>query len=217
LQFRKIEVKIAMSTFPKQSAKKSRIRLLHQYYSYTGFYAFVRSSIGKAIIPIVVFIVSLWIIHAFVIDFDDLFTSITTTFSPLAILSVFFASESILGLIPPEIFIAWAGKTQAPIFYLSLLAVLSYLGGIISYFIGRGIAKMPAVYQYLELKMQKHVKMIRKWGGFLIVVGALLPIPYSMTSMAAGLIRYDFKYYLLFGLLRFLRFYLYAVVIFNIF
>jgi len=206
-----------MSTFPKQSAKKSRIRLLHQYYSYTGFYAFVRSSIGKAIVPIVVFIVSLWIIHAFVIDFDDLFTSITTTFSPLAILSVFFASESILGLIPPEIFIAWAGKTQAPIFYLSLLAVLSYLGGIISYFIGRGIAKMPAVYQYLELKMQKHVKMIRKWGGFLIVVGALLPIPYSMTSMAAGLIRYDFKYYLLFGLLRFLRFYLYAVVIFNIF
>jgi len=206
-----------MSTFPKQSAKKSRIRLLHQYYSYTGFYAFVRSSIGKAIVPIVVFIVSLWIIHAFVIDFDDLFTSITTTFSPLAILSVFFASESILGLIPPEIFIAWAGKTQAPIFYLSLLAVLSYSGGIISYFIGRGIAKMPAVYEYLELKMQKHVKMIRKWGGFLIVVGALLPIPYSMTSMAAGLIRYDFKYYLLFGLLRFLRFYLYAVVIFNIF
>ena len=206
-----------MSTLPKPSTKKSRIRLLHQYYSYTGFYSFVRSSIGKAIIPIVLFIVSLWIIHAFVIDFDDLFTSITTTFSPLAILSVFFASESILGLIPPEIFIAWADKTQAPIFYLSILAMLSYLGGVISYFIGRGIAKMPSVYEYLELKMYKHVKMIRKWGGFLIVVGALLPIPFSMTSIAAGLIRYDFKYYLLFGLLRFVRFYLYAVVIFSVF
>ena len=206
-----------MSTVPKPSTKKSRIRLLHQYYSYTGFYSFVRSSIGKAIIPIVLFIVSLWIIHAFVIDFDDLFTSITTTFSPLAILSVFFASESILGLIPPEIFIAWADKTQAPIFYLSILAMLSYLGGIISYFIGRGIAKMPSVYEYLELKMYKHVKMIRKWGGFLIVVGALLPIPFSMTSIAAGLIRYDFKYYLLFRPLRIVRFYLYAVVIFSVF
>ncbi len=202
---------------PKQSVKKSRIQLLHQYYSYTGFYAFVRSSIGKAIIPIMLFIVALWIVHAFVIDFDDLFTSITTTFSPIAILSVFFASESILGLIPPEIFIAWADKTQTPIFYLSLLAALSYLGGIISYFIGRAIANMPSVYEYLELKMYKHVKMIRKWGGFLIVVGALLPIPYSMTSIAAGLIKYDFKHYLLFGLLRFLRFYLYAVVIFNVF
>lgn len=205
-----------MSTMPKQSVKKSRIRLLHQYYSYTGFYAFVRSSVGKAILPIVAFIISLWIIHAFVIDFDDLFTSITTTYSPIAILSVFFASESLLGLIPPEIFIAWADKTQMPIFYLSMLAGLSYLGGIISYFIGRAIAKMPKVYEYLELKMYKHVKMIRKWGGFLIVVGALLPIPFSMTSIAAGLIQYKFQHYLLFGLLRFVRFYLYAVVIFNV-
>ena len=202
---------------PKQSVKKSRIRLLHQYYYYTGFYAFVKSSVGKAIIPIVLFIVGLWIIHAFVIDFDDLFTSITTTYSPISILAVFFASESFLGLIPPEIFIAWADKTATPILNLSLLATLSYLGGIISYFIGRAIAHMPAVYQYLEVKMYKHVKMIRKWGGFLIVVGALLPIPFSLTSIAAGLIHYDFKHYLLFGLLRFLRFYLYAVVIFNVF
>ncbi len=180
-------------------------------------YSFVKSSVGKAIIPIVLFIVALWIVHAFVIDFDDLFTSITTTYSPITILMVFFASESILGLIPPEIFIAWADKTQMPIFYLSMLAILSYLGGIISYFIGRTIANLPSVYDYLELKMQKHVKMIRKWGGFLIVVGALLPIPFSMTSIAAGLIKYDFKYYLLFGLLRFVRFYLYAIVIFNVF
>jgi len=92
--------------------------------------------------PVALFIVSLWIIHAFVIDFDDLFTSITTTYSPIAILSVFFASESVLGLIPPEIFIAWADKTATPIFYLSMLAALSYLGGIIPYFIGRAIAKM---------------------------------------------------------------------------
>ena len=85
-----------MSSSPKQSVRKSRFRLLHQYYSYTGFYAFVRSSLGKAVIPIGVFILALWIIHAFVIDFDDLFTSITTTYSPLVILSVFFASEQSL-------------------------------------------------------------------------------------------------------------------------
>ena len=65
--------------------------------------------------------------------------------------------------------------------------------------------------------MVRHMNMIRKWGGFLIVVGALLPIPFSMTSIAAGLIQYRFKNYLLFGLLRFVRFYLYALVIFNVF
>ncbi len=205
-----------MNSSPKQNIKKSKIRLLHQYYSYTGFYSFVKSSIGKAILPIGAFIVILWIIHAFLIDFNDLFTSITTTFNPITILSVFFASESLLGLIPPEIFIAWADKTETPIFFLSILAVLSYLGGIISFFIGKAISKMPSVYNYLEVKMEKHVKMIRKWGGFLIVVGALLPIPFSITSIAAGLIHYKFKNYLLFGLLRFVRFYLYALVIFNV-
>ena len=205
-----------MNSSPKQSEKKSKLRLLHQYYSYTGFYSFVKSSLGKSLLPIFIFVLSLWLINEFFIDFNDLFTFITTTFNPPIILGVFFASESLLGLIPPEIFIAWAGKTEMPVFFLTMLAVLSYLGGIISFFIGKGISKMPSVYNYLEVKMEKHVKMIRKWGGFLIVVGALLPIPFSITSIAAGLIHYKFSNYLLFGLLRFVRFYLYALVIFNI-
>ena len=205
-----------MNSSPKQSEKKSKLRLLHQYYSYTGFYSFVKSSLGKSLLPIFIFILSLWLINEFFIDFNDLFTFITTTFNPPIILGVFFASESLLGLIPPEIFMAWAGKTEMPVFFLTMLAVLSYLGGIISFFIGKGISKMPSVYNYLEVKMEKHVKMIRKWGGFLIVVGALLPIPFSITSIAAGLIHYKFSNYLLFGLLRFVRFYLYALVIFNI-
>ncbi|MDE3740492.1 YqaA family protein [Maribacter polysaccharolyticus] len=206
-----------MERSPKLSAKKSRIRLLHQYYSYTGFYAFIKSSLGKVIVPISLFIIGLWLVHLYVIDFHDLFTSITTTYSPLIILSVFLATESLLGLVPPEIFIAWAGKTNTPIVYLSILALISYLGGIISFFEGKAISKVPSMKAYFEVKMAKHMKMIRKWGGFLIIVGALLPIPFAMTSIAAGLIHYRFRNYLLFGLLRFVRFYLYAIVIFNIF
>lgn len=206
-----------MDKSPKLSAKKSRIRLLHQYYSYTGFYAFVKSSLGKVVVPISLFIIGLWLVHLYVMDFHDLFTSITTTYSPIVILSVFLATESLLGLVPPEIFIAWAGKTDTPIFYLSVLAFLSYLGGIISFFMGKAVSKIPSMKAYFEVKMAKHMKMIRKWGGFLIIVGALLPIPFAMTSIAAGLIHYRFRNYLLFGLLRFVRFYLYALVIFNIF
>ncbi|MBT3871394.1 MAG: short-chain dehydrogenase [Flavobacteriaceae bacterium] len=204
-----------MNSRPKQRIKKSKLRLLHQYYSYTGFYSFVKTSLVKALLPISIFIIALWLINKFFIDFNDLFTSIST-FNPLIILAVFFASESLLGLIPPEIFIAWAGNTEMPVFSLTILAVLSYVGGIISFFIGKTISNMPSVYNYLEVKMEKHVKMIRKWGGFLIVVGALLPIPFSITSIAAGLIHYKFKNYLLFGLFRFVRFYLYALVIFNV-
>ena len=206
-----------MASKSKTGFKKSKIRLLHQYYSYTGFYSFVLQSLKKTVTPAIVLILAIFLVDRFLFDFSDFFTLITTKFSVIQILLIFFASESFLGLVPPEIFIAWAAKTNQPMVFLSLLALLSYIGGIVSFFIGKSISKLPAVYNYLEVKMKKHLKNTRKWGGFLIVVGALLPIPFSMTSIAAGIINYKFKNYLLFGLLRFARFYLYAVVIFNIF
>ncbi len=198
-----------------KSKKKSRLRLLHQYYSYTGFYKFVGRSVGKAITPIAIVVGAILAIDYYVLDLNKILVTFTETYSPTEILSVFFVSESLLGLIPPEIFIAWAGKSALPIFYLSLLALASYLGGIVSYFIGVGIIKIPKVQRQIEVNLGKYIKNTRKWGGFLIIVGALLPIPYSLTSIAAGVIRFPFMSYLMFGLFRFVRFYLYALVIFE--
>ncbi|MGY5849460.1 YqaA family protein [Salegentibacter sp. F14] len=199
----------------KSKRKKSRIRLLHQYYSYTGFYKFVWRSVKKAIIPILLFLAAIFALDRYVLDIDQMLITVTETYSPLGILGVFFLSESLLGLIPPELFIAWSGKSSSPILYLSLLALASYLGGIISYYIGRAITKIPAVHEDIEVKMADHIKNTRKWGGFLIIVGALLPIPFAMTSIAAGIIKFPFPSFLMFGLLRFVRFYLYALVIFE--
>lgn len=197
--------------------KKPRWKLLHQYYSYTGFYRFVGASLKKAILPVVLFLGALFAVNEFVININSVLVTVTETFSPIGIISVFLASESIgLGLVPPELFIAWAGKSAMPVVFLSFLALASYVGGIISYFAGKAITRIPAVHRYMEDKMSKHIKNTEKWGGFLIVVGALLPIPFAVTSVAAGIINYKFKYYLLFGLLRFIRFYGYALVIFKI-
>ncbi len=203
-----------MHTLKKTETNK--LKRAHLYYKYTGFYSFVGQSIKKAILPLVLVVLAIIMLDLYVVDFSNLFTYITETYAPINILLVFLASESLLGLVPPEIFIAWSDKMPEPILYLSLLATLSYIGGIISYFIGKWIFTIPTVYAYMEGKMKKHLKQIRKWGGFLIVVGALLPIPYSITSMAAGTIHYKFRNYLLFGLLRFVRFYLYAIAIFSL-
>lgn len=203
-------------SYKRSTPKKSRFRLLHQYYSYTGFYKFLGSSLKKALPPILIFVGILLGIHYFVIDINDLLVKMTETYSAIFILTVFFISESILGIIPPEIFIAWSDKTDAPLVYLSIIALLSYLGGVVSYFQGLLITKIPAIHDYLEVKMAKHVKNTRKWGGLLIAVGALFPIPFAMTSIAAGMIKYPFTSYLLFGLLRFVRFYLYALAIFSL-
>jgi len=196
--------------------KENNLKRIHKYYSYTGFYSFVGNSLKKAIIPILLFIGVLFLVDWLVVDFSDFFTHVTETYPPISVLLVFFASETLLGLIPPEIFIAWSNKTADPVVYLSIIATLSYLGGICSYFIGKWILQIPSVFEYVEVRMKKHLKNVRKWGGFLIIVGALLPIPFSITSMAAGTINYKFRNYLLFGLLRFARFAIYGIAIYSL-
>ena len=196
--------------------KKSRTKLLHQYYSYTGFYAFVGRSLKKAALPIILIIISLYLFNKYVFTIDDGLELLTKSFSRIGVLITFFVSETLLGLIPPEIFIAWSKKTVDPILNLSILAVLSYTGGILSFFIGKTALKIASVKNYLEVKMAKNLKNTGKWGGFLIIIGALLPVPFSTTCMAAGMIKYPLKGVLLFGLFRFARFALYAWAIFSV-
>lgn len=196
--------------------RKARLLLLHQYYSYTGFYQFILTNLKKAVIPFLLIVGLLVFLECYVLDFENLFYTTTKDLSTVSLMSVFFASESFLGLIPPELFIAWVKTLPNPILYLSILALLSYLGGCVSYFIGRMVMELPKLKKAVQGKMSKHITNIQKWGGFLIIVGALLPIPFSMVSIASGMIKFKFSRYLMYGLFRFARFYLFAMAIFRL-
>ncbi len=199
----------------RKKNKTPKAKRLHVYYKRTGFYMFIWESLKKAFWPIVAVVVGLILFNKYVYNINDGLQAMTETFSRAGVLITFFISETILGLIPPEIFIAWSKKTSEPVLNLSILAFLSYSGGIISYFIGRSALKIKSVKQYLEVKMAKHLKNTSKWGGFLILVGALLPLPFSISCMTAGMIKYPFKGVVVFGLFRFLRFAIYAWAIFS--
>jgi membrane protein YqaA with SNARE-associated domain len=203
---------------PKEKSKttKSRLQLLHQYYSYTGFYAFVWQAVKKAIPYILVIVAAVYVINHF-FNINEALVELTKTLPVYGVLAFFFVSETLLGLVPPEIFIAWSAKMYAPWLYLSVLALLSYSGGLVSYYIGHIITKIPKIHRYLEEKMDKQLKNSRKWGGFLIVVGALVPLPFSISCMAAGIIEFPFKNVVIYGSLRLLRFLIYGLVIFHVF
>lgn len=188
----------------------------HRYYKITGFYSFVIESIKKSMPPVIVVVGLLVIFHFAVMPIQEALELAVQELPNYGVLAFFFVSETILGLIPPELFIAWAGKTNEPALNLFLIALLSYLGGMCSYFIGRWSLKIPAIHNYLEVKMAKQLIMARKWGGILIAVGALLPLPFSVGSLVAGMLRYPFKNWIIIGLLRFLRFAIYGAAIFSV-
>mgnify|MGYP005990235369 CR=1 FL=1 len=200
----------------RKKSKKEKAKLTHHYYKRTGFYMFIWESLKKAFWPIVGVVVGLILFNKYVYNINDALQAMTETFSTVGVLITFFISETLLGLIPPEIFIAWTKKTSDPITNLIILATLSYTGGLISYFIGKTALKIDSVKEYLEVKMAKNLKNTRKWGGILILVGALLPLPFSIACVAAGMIKYPFKNVVFYGLFRFGRFAVYAWAIFKV-
>lgn len=152
----------------------------------------------------------------FLHDTETLFHNFTSKYSPLMIFSVFFTSEIFMGLIPPEFFIAWTSKTINPWFHVFLLGTLSYIVGILAYYLGQMLFLLASVKKYLETKVSKHIHNLKKWGGLFIFIGAMLPIPYAMVSLTSGLINYKIKHYMLWALFRYVRFFLYAMVIFKL-
>ena len=193
-----------------------RWSLVHRYYKITRFYSFLKNTAYQAFFMIVIFVLLLMAVNFFIIDINLLINNILETYSPKIVVLFFLISESILGLIPPEIFILWSSKSDSPVLFLFALATVSYIGGAVSYFIGMRISLMPAVSKHIEQKIKQHIINLRKWGGLFIVLGAISPIPHSIVSIGAGLIDYKFKYYLLWSLFRYLRFVIYYFVILQV-
>tara|TARA_B100000745_G_scaffold71163_1_gene42656 strand:- start:81 stop:695 length:615 start_codon:yes stop_codon:yes gene_type:complete len=193
-----------------------RWSLAHRYYKITRFYSFLKNTAYQAFFMIVIFVLLLMAVNFFIIDINLLINNILETYSPKIVILFFLISESILGLIPPELFILWSSKSGSPFLFLFALATVSYIGGAVSYFIGMRISLMPVVSKHVEQKIKQHIINLRKWGGLFIVLGAISPIPHSIVSIGAGLIDYKFKYYLLWSLFRYLRFVIYYLVILQV-
>lgn len=194
-----------------------RMSLMNRYYKITKFYSFLKDTAIKGGVVIVVFVALLLALEYFLLDFNSLLNSLVATYSAQIIFSFFLLSETVLGLVPPEIFIAWASKSATPWLFLFILATMSYVGGVIAYFIGNRLFLIPAVKNHIENKIAIHITNLRRWGGLFVFIGAMLPLPHSIVSLACGLIKYNFKHYLLWALFRYLRFVIYAAVIFQIF
>lgn len=192
------------------------MRILNRYYKITRFYKFMQSMALKTGLVLGILVLLYLLLDYFILDAEMLFHTFASKYSPLLIFSVFFTSEFFMGLIPPEFFIAWTSKTISPWFHVFLLGTLSYIVGLLAYYLGKRLFLIAAVKKHLETKVSKHIENLKRWGGVFIFIGAMLPIPYSIVSLTSGLINYKIKHYLIWSLFRYVRFFLYAVIVFKI-
>ena len=195
----------------------SKIKAKNQYYKSRGFYRYIGLTTLKILFLYSIFILLVFLIGRFLLDFDQIFQYLINNLSDGLILLFFFISESFLGLIPVDLFVIWTTKFHSHVFYLAILGVLSYIGGIISYQIGLWFSKRPKIREYTEQRLNRYITYTRKWGGAFIVVAALFPFsPFSLVVIAVSLLRYPFKMFLLYALTRLVRFIIQGVLFFDI-
>ena len=196
--------------------KKSRVTIYHHYYKRKGVYTFLWKNSLKIIAGFGILIGAFLIFKEFVPNYNTKLESLLNSINTGWALSIFFISETIFGLIPPDLFIIWSKKFDSPYAMVSLLAILSYLGGIFAYFIGKYIGSLPKIENWILAKFSNHFQLIQSWGGVLIVFAALFPLPFSSICLVAGAVRFPFKTFLLLALFRFIRFFGYALVLLNL-
>lgn len=193
-----------------------KIQVLNRYYRITKFYSFLKNISIKTGILVGSLILVYIFLDYFLLDMEGVINSLAQKYTGWILFPVLFLSEAFLGLLPPELFIAWSSNTRHPWLNLIGLATMSYVGGILAYYIGKLLFRIPSVANYLENKMAKNISNLKKWGGVFVFIGAMLPLPHSLVSLACGLISYKINHYLYWALFRYLRFYLYALVIYSL-
>jgi len=137
---------------------------------------------------------------------------------PFWVFLVFLVSEIIFGIIPPEIFMLWGVHLQDMGFYIfavALFSIFSYGAGVIGFLFGSYMYK-SGVYEFLRKHILKdYIKYLHKYGGFLVIVASLTPLPYSAISMLVGTVKFPFKKFLTYSLFRFARFAAYSFFIWH--
>ncbi len=193
------------------------IRKFHENYKKKGLYKYIGLAALKIIFFYLLFIVVVYILGKYLLDLNSIFTFFIDNLSNGFVFTLFFVSESFLGLVPVDMFVIWAGKFTTPLLYLAILGVLSYLGGIVSYHIGTWLSRRPKIKAYTEKRLSNYITFVRKWGGAFIVVAALFPFsPFSMVVIALSLLKYPYRQFLLLALSRIVRFVIQGILFLNV-
>jgi len=137
---------------------------------------------------------------------------------PILVYTIFTVSEIVFGIIPPELFMIWSikhGIFDSYTLDVTVLTIVSLLAGIIGYYVGSRMNSIGFLRNIFNQYIRKYKNLLNRYGGFLIFVGAVTPVPFSAICMLVGATSYPFPKFLLMASARVLRFAVYSSIIYQ--
>ena len=110
----------------------------------------------------------------------------------------------------------WAldkGNLNTYISIIIILSMISYTAGWLTYLFGRYL-NSTLFYRFIRRKfLRRYERLLNKYGVYLIIVAATTPVPYSAVCMLVGSVKYPVNKFFYYTLFRFVRYSLYAFII----
>lgn len=131
-------------------------------------------------------------------------------------LSVFVA-DMIISPIPPDAALFFIGQSSMHsqwILWVPLLGLISTGAGLCGWLIGQRLQHLRFFKKLITPFSRQYSKTIKRYGFWMVVLGALTPLPFSLTCWLAGIFKLPLQTFTLAALFRIPRFILYYWAIF---
>ncbi len=142
--------------------------------------------------------------------------SLVERFGVAGILFGLFLSDSIAVPVPTDLYLALAVASQAPLVPLTAaICVVSMIAGTIAFKIGPNLQRIGFIRRRIEAFRPRGEVMFQRFGVWAVAIGALTPLPYSITCWFAGIYGMPTRRFLLANFFRAPRMIIYIVLIAN--
>lgn len=136
---------------------------------------------------------------------------------PVYVFTFFFLSELTTGFVPPEMFMFLYLNGPVVRYWkvVTLMTLLSYIGGLCAFYVGRYLGNKGHIERWKHHpRYARFIDYYNRFDGIMLIIAATTPLPFALISMLSGALGNTVMHYMKFAFTtRFIRFYLYAYVL----
>ena len=132
---------------------------------------------------------------------------------------IFAISELCFGIFPPELFMYTVASGMALWPYavcITGMSLLSLLAGWLNFRLGKILYRREFFPGILRRQIQAYRQKFDRYGGFLVLVAAVTPLPFALISMISGIMGLSEPLYWRYAAFRIVRFVVYGAMVWEV-
>lgn len=156
-----------------------------------------------------------FIAHYFKTDLQAFATWVYDALGVPGLSAIVFLSDSVITPIPPDVVLLVLANSPAAAdwwWLIPALGLLSAVAGCVAWWLGSALGRNPRAKRALG-RFHRSPAVISRYGRWGVALGALTPIPFSVTCWIAGMLKVPFEQTAPMTLLRIPRYVAYYLVI----